>query len=259
MKKLMLRLTGFFLLSSFIMTANAQKDIYEIRTYKLKSQDQVNATDHFLKEAYLPALHRQGIQHIGVFKPISNDTASMKQIYVLVTYKSLDDWRNSKLKLEADPVFTSTGKYFLDADTAHLPFVRVESTILEAFPDQPGLIPTPLKSNPDAVYEMRSYESPTKVLHQTKVNMFNAGGEIKLFKRLDFQAIFYADVISGSRMPNLVYMIAFSSAAARDAHWKAFGDSPEWKNISTDPKYRNNISVNHIDSYLMHRTDYSDL
>jgi hypothetical protein len=89
--------------------------------------------------------------------------------------------------------------------------------------------------------------------------MFNAGGEIKLFKRLDFQAVFYADVLSGSRMPNLVYMIVFTNAAARDEHWKAFGSSPEWKAVSSDPQYRNNISVNHIDSILMHRTAYSDL
>ena len=102
------------------------------------------------------------------------------------------------------------GKDFLNADTAHLPFTRVESTLLEAFPDQPKLIPTKLKNDPDAIYELRSYESPdTGTLHMLKVDMFNAGGEIKLFKDLDFQAVFYADVLSGSRMPNLVYMVVF--------------------------------------------------
>ena len=59
------------------------------------------------------------------------------------------------------------------------------------------------------LYELRSYESPTEELHRIKVNMFNAGGEITLFKRLDFQAVFYADVLSGSQMPNLVYMVVF--------------------------------------------------
>ena len=113
----------------------------------------------------------------------------------------------------------------------------------------PKLIPTTLKSNPDAVYELRSYECPTEELHRIKVNMFNEGGEIALFKRLDFQAIFYGDVLSGSRMPNLVYMVVFKDTASRDEHWKAFGGSPEWKKISVDPMYRNNISVNHIDSY----------
>ena len=65
--------------------------------YKLKSAAQVTATDNFLKDAYLPALHRQGIKNIGVFKPIANDTAVIKQIYVIVPYSSLDAWRNSKI------------------------------------------------------------------------------------------------------------------------------------------------------------------
>jgi len=259
MKKLIVRLTGFILLNAFCLMGYTQKDIYEIRLYKLKSAAQIMATDNFLKDAYLPALHRQGIKNIGVFKPIANDTTMIKQIYVIVPYSSLDAWRNSKTQLEKDNVFNSTGKSFLDADTSHTPFIRVESTILEAFPDQPKLIPTVLRANPDAIYEMRSYESPTKELHRIKVKMFNAGGEIKLFKRLDFQAVFYADVLSGSRMPNFVYMVVFANAASHDEHWKAFGSSPEWKTISKDPQYRNDISVNHIESILMHRTEYSDL
>ena len=259
MKKWISRLTGILLLNAFCLMANAQKDIYEIRVYRLKSEAQVAATDSYLKTAYLPAMHRMGIKNIGVFKPLANDTALNKQIFVIVPYSSLEAWRKSKTAILNDAAYMESGKFFLDADTGHLPFVRVESTILEAFPDQTKLIPTPLKSNPDAIYELRSYESPTRALHITKVDMFNAGGEVALFKRLDFQAVFYADVLSGSRMPNLVYMVAFANLAAREEHWKAFGSSPEWKQISTDPKYRNNISVNHIDSYLMHRADYSDL
>jgi hypothetical protein len=66
-------------------------------------------------------------------------------------------------------------------------------------------------------------------------------------------------VLSGSRMPNLVYMIVFPNAATHDEHWNAFRDSPEWKTVSTDPQYQNKISVSHIDSILMQRTAYSDL
>jgi hypothetical protein len=259
MKKLMARLCCLAAFMAIFLLVHAQKDIYEIRLYKLKSAEQVAATDNYLKETYLPAMHRMGIKQIGVFKPISNDTAAVKQIYVIVPYISLDAWRKTKSNVETDPVYAAAEKTFSEADTGHLPFFRVESTILEAFPDHPKLMPTALKSNPDAIYEMRSYESPTDKLHRVKVKMFNAGGEITLFKRLDFQAIFYADVLSGSRMPNLVYMIVFPSAAARDEHWKAFGESPEWKTISTDPQYENKVSVSHIDSILMQRTAYSDL
>ena len=259
MKKCFTRLTGILMLNTICLLAFAQKDIYEIRVYSLKSDAQIAATDLYLQEAYLPAMHRMGIKNIGVFKPLANDTSLNKRIFVIVPYTSLEAWHKSKSAILKDAAYMESGKTFLNADTGHLPFVRVESSLLEAFPDQTKLIPTGLKSNPDAIYELRSYESPTKALHITKVDMFNAGGEVALFKRLDFQAIFYADVLSGSRMPNLVYMVAFSSLAAREEHWNAFRDSPEWKKISTDPNYRNNISVNHIDSYLMHRTAYSDL
>jgi hypothetical protein len=249
----------FLLVNAFGMIAYAQKDIYEIEVYKFRTTAQENATDNYLKDVWLPAMHRLGIKQIGVFKPLSNDTAAVKKIIVLVQYISLDVWRRTKSNIQMDPVYTGASKSFEDADTSHLPYTRMESTILEAFPDQPKLIPTTLKSNPDALYELRSYESPTEELHRIKVNMFNAGGEIILFKRLDFQAVFYADVLSGSQMPNLVYMVVFQNAADRDSKWKAFGSSKEWKTISTDPKFRNDVSVSHIDSILMHRTPYSDL
>jgi hypothetical protein len=48
--------------------------------------------------------------------------------------------------------------------------------------------------------------------------MFNEGGEIELFKRLNFNAVFYASVISGSRMPNLMYMTSYESKADRLAY-----------------------------------------
>ncbi len=258
MKK-MIRLIVFILLNAICFVSYGQKDIYEIQVYKLKTAAQENATDNYLKDSWIPAMHRLGIKQIGVFKPVSNDTAVVKKIIVIVQYISLDVWRRTKSNIETDPAYMNAAKIFTDADTSHLPYVRMESTIMEAFPDQPKLIPTTLKSNPDALYELRSYESPTEELHKIKVNMFNAGGEIILFKRLDFQAVFYADVLSGSQMPNLVYMVVFANAAEREAKWKEFGASKEWKTISTDPKYRNNVSVSHIDSILMHRTAYSDL
>ena len=89
--------------------------------------------------------------------------------------------------------------------------------------------------------------------------MFNEGGELTLFKRLNFSAVFYASVLSGSKMPNLMYMTIFENMAEHDAHWKAFVNSPEWKSLSAMPEYENKVSVSHIDSILMHPTEYSDI
>ena len=58
---------------------------------------------------------------------------------------------------------------------------------------------------------MRSYESPTDGLYKNKVHMFNEGGEIDLFKKLEFNAVFYADVLSGSKMPKVLSRYAVQS------------------------------------------------
>ena len=86
--------------------------------------------------------------------------------------------------------------------------------------------------------------------------MFNAGGEVKLFDRLKFNAVFYGEVISGSKMPNLMYMTTFTDQTSRDEHWEAFVDSPEWKEISVLSKYENTVS--HADIYFLYPTAYSD-
>jgi len=79
----------------------------------------------------------------------------------------------------------------------------------------------------------------------------------KLFKKLGFNAVFYASVLSGAHMPNLMYMTSFENMASREQHWKTFGSDPFWKNLSASPEYQHNVS--HIDIVFLHPTDYSDL
>src|SRR5690242_5729809 len=84
--------------------------IFQICIYHLKNNEQVKATDHFLETAFLPALHRFGIKNIGVFKPIANDTAAEKLIYVLIPFSSADQWMKISDRLNADAVFKSSAK-----------------------------------------------------------------------------------------------------------------------------------------------------
>jgi len=83
----------------------------------------------------------------------------------------------------------------------------------------------------ERVYELRSYESGSYKIYRNKVHMFNEGGEIDLFDRLGFNAVFYGDVIYGAKMPNLMYMTSFENKKARDEHWAAFGKDPAWKTL----------------------------
>ena len=102
----------------------------------MKTAEQLNATDNYLKDAYMPVMHRMGIKQIGVFKPISNDTAVVKEIIVIVPYISLDVWQRTKSNILKPMPLTSGGaKAFQDADTSTPAlYKRMESTIMEAFP-----------------------------------------------------------------------------------------------------------------------------
>jgi hypothetical protein len=160
--------------------------------------------------------------------------------------------------LQKDKQYTEAGKDYLDAIYTDVPYSRIESMLLQAFKDMPQLALPDLKSpRNERVYELRSYEGHTEKIFTNKVHMFNEGGEINIFKKLGFNAIFYAEVIAGPHMPNLMYMTSFENQASRDAHWKSFSDDPDWKKLSGRAEYKNNVSK--INIYFLRAADYSDI
>jgi hypothetical protein len=247
-----------FLVSAMSFTSKAQGSeyYYRIRIFHYKTQAQEDRLDKYLKNALLPALHRQHIPEVGVFKPVELDTADRK-IYVLIPFKTLDQFENTRAKVWADKQYLEDGKDYVDAEYNNLPYNRIEVIELRAFPKWPAPTePNLTSAKTGRVYELRSYESPTEKLNINKVKMFNDGGETALFKRLNFNAVFYAEVIAGSHMPNLMYMTTFENKADRDKHWDAFSNDPEWKKLIADPQYAHNVSK--ADIFFLHPTEYSD-
>ncbi|HAH22326.1 MAG TPA: NIPSNAP family containing protein [Prolixibacteraceae bacterium] len=245
-------------LALFSVSAMAgSRDYYQIQVFRLTGKAQEAKLDNYLKNAYLPAIHRAGIPKVGVFKPVESDTTSGKRVYVWMSFKSLDQFSKIQDVLLKDKDFQAKGIDFLGAPVDQKPFVRKESILLKAFPDAPNFfIPTYSTSPSERIYELRSYEGPTDNLFRQKAKMFNEGGEIKLFNSLGFNTVFNAEVISGSTMPNLMYMTSFSDMASHDAHWKTFGSHPDWKKLSSMDEYKNTVSKAVI--LLLHPTDYSD-
>jgi len=235
----------------------ADKYYYQIKVYHLKNDLQIARVEHYLETAYIPAMHKIGVKAVGVFKPVDIDTADRK-IYVLTPFKSWDNLESAPAKLLKDEQYLTSGKDYLDAAYSDIPYNRIETIVLRAFPAMPGYaIPALTANKPDRVYELRSYESPTEKYHVNKVRMFNEGGEVELFKSLNFNAVFYASVISGGRTPNLMYMTTFNNKQDRDDHWKAFSSAPVWKALSAKDEYQHNVS--HIDDIFLHPTSYSDI
>lgn len=246
--------TALFVLSAGKSFSN---EIYEITVYHFKNAAQEITLDTYLQTAYLPALHRKQIKNVGVFKPIVNDTAADKTIYIVLAFKSLTDIQTLQAALNKDEIYKEAGKNYLTASYQNPPYTRMEKILLTAFESSPQMnLPKLSGDKKDHIYELRSYESPTENYHINKVTMFNTGNEIGIFTKLNFNAVFYGDVISGCRMPNLMYLTSFENMAERDAHWKSFGDNAETKKLFAMDEYKNNVSK--ADIILMHATDYSD-
>lgn len=260
------RLFCLFILlqSSFLYASNplAGREFYELKVYHYKTTDQEQKLDNFLQKAYLPALHRVGITKVGVFKPIVNPatpaTTDDRLLYVFVPFRSRDDFFKLDDKLAKDKQYLADGNEYLDALYNTPPYDRIETILLNAFDKSPQFNLPALTSPPqERVYELRSYEGHTEKISRNKIDMFNQGDEIGLFKRLGFNAVFYAEVVAGSRMPNLMYLTTFDNKASRDAHWDAFGKDEYWKKLSAMPNYQKNVSKN--DTRFLYPTDYSDI
>jgi hypothetical protein len=238
-------------------TIPAKQQYYEIKIYRIADKTQESRVDAYLRDAYLPALHRAGIPIVGVFKPVEADTAFGKLIYVFIPYKTIDQYLQLPGLLEKDKVYTEAGKSFVDAAYDNAPYKRYESILLKAFMNMPEFAAPKFSTAPgEKIYELRSYESATEAKAVKKIEMFNQGGEIELFKNLGFNAAFFAEVLTGSHMPNLMYMITFADMKSHDDHWNAFKDSDGWKKLSGMDEYKNTVSK--ANPYLLHPTSYSD-
>ncbi len=236
---------------------SSNRSCYALTVYHFDTKAQEQVIDNYLRDALLPALHRLKVSNIGVFKAISNDTTSDKQLYVIMSLPSVEAVTTLQGKLADDKTFPAAGEAYINAPYNAPAFKRKETILLQAFPLAPQMeLPRLNGDRSNRIYELRSYESASEMIFRNKVKMFNEGGEIALFKRLNFNAIFYSEVIAGDKMPNLMYMTSFENMADRDAHWKAFVEDPEWKKLSSMPEYQNNVSK--IDITFLRPTAYSD-
>ncbi len=226
---------------------------YQIKIYHFRTKAQEAQLDSYLQNAYLPAMHRAGIKSVGVFKPIVQDTTD-QLIYVFTPFLKFDQFLTLDEKLKNDSQYLTASKDYNEAAYNASPYSRIESILLKAFSGMPApAVPKLSSAKNERVYELRSYEGATEALSLNKINMFNVD-ELSIFTNLNFNPVFYGQVISGSKMPNLMYMTTFNNKADRDKHWADF--TPEYRKISGKPEYARNTSKNTM--YFLYPADYSD-
>ncbi|MGW1455664.1 NIPSNAP family protein [Salegentibacter agarivorans] len=244
----------FLLIFAPLVNQAQEQEYYELKVYEFENHDQVEKTENYLQNALLPGLKDLGVKNIGVFKPKAD---SLNKLYVLIPYTSLEEFASKNKAFQNSEVFQQKDGDYISGSNDNPPYKRMSTILLKAFKDMPVMKPSAIEGpKKDRVYELRSYQSSTEALLKNKIKMFNEGGEIKLFDELDFNAVFYGEVIAGPHMPNLMYLTTFSDQESRDEHWESFGNSPVWKKMEAIPEYQGNVSK--IDIHYLYPTDYSD-
>lgn len=233
------------------------REYYELRRYHLRSGPQVKLTHDYLRQALLPALNRLGVSPVGVFNTVLGPESPT--LHLLLPSPLLETLADLRFRLQQDAAYLQAGSAFLSAPASSPAYIRVESELMIAFQGRPRLTVPPVTAARGArVFELRTYESPTDRDHERKVEMFHSG-EFDVFEKAGFWQVFYGDKLVGPRLPNLTYMLGFPNLAARDNMWAAFGSAPDWKKLTSSPRFNFEETVCNITNIILSPTPYSQI
>lgn len=244
---------GAATLGSALHTADAfahspkAQQILELRRYDMPLGDQ-QRLHTFVEEVLLPAYKRIGVGPVGAFTVLYGQTNPT--LYLLLPYASLEAFGASRGRLFEDEAYTNAVDTAMDE--AH--YLRYSSDLMRAFEGIPTVeVPDTSKQR---IFELRTYESHNMERAKRKVEMFNRG-EIDIFRATNLTPVFFGETLIGERLPNLIYMVTHPDMTARDEHWQAFIDHPDWKAMSSDPYYAGTVS--NISTIVLRPTQYSEI
>ncbi|MBN2328963.1 MAG: NIPSNAP family protein [Candidatus Omnitrophica bacterium] len=232
--------------ASPVLTADASREgadrqYLEMRRWHTLIGSKKGFLEKFLHEAAIPAWNRLGIGPVGVFNVMFGQ--SSPTLYVLLPHNSLESVVTATRRMLADEEFLGKGSEFLNCAMSDPSYVRYESSLMTAFSHMPKVeVPDAVKNKDSRIFEMRTYESHSEIKAKKKIEMFNEGGEIEIFRQTGLHPVFFGESIIGPQLPNLTYMLAFEDMDARYKNWDVFRNSPAWKELSGKEEYRDTVS-----------------
>lgn len=223
------------------------KALIEVRVYHFASADKQQAYAKFLGEVEIPALNRAGVQPVGAFRLFGKDNPKLTppgdstDLYVILPYKSAETLITLEDRLAADEAYQQAGASLLNTPKNQPAFARYESSLLSAF-DQFPQVQVP-NTSPERLIQLRTYESHSRERARKKLEMFQQGGELEIFKRSGMPGVFFGEALVGTKLPNLTYMLSFENDDAQKKGWNNFGKDPDWKKLSKDDAFKDTVST----------------
>jgi hypothetical protein len=218
-------------------SSSGAKEIYEWRIYSLSGDGDL--LDSFFQDVLFPAYHRKKIK-TGAFRLYKVKDGEKEQRHILFIYPDIKTYLQVKKTIWDDREFRQKAQAFYDT-TAPVPvYSNFESYLSEAFDK------IPVHRDPDpsrTLFEIRIYHSPNEEANQRKVKMFNKE-EIDLFDNVTINSVLYGEILSGPRMPALLYLTWYKDENTRNEAWEKFRNHPNWKRMSALPEYAHTATDN---------------
>jgi len=230
----------------------------ELRKYYLVNRSAAARFNTFLEKAALPALNRIGVEPVGVFTVTYGENMPGLTVMILLPFSSLEAWATAKSRLALDEGFNRDGADVLDTSQANPAYLRVDTSLLHCFKGMPTLeVPPQKKAGKARLFELRIYESHCVKPALKKIEMFNEGGEIEIFRKTGLNPVFFSETLAGTQMPNLHYMLCHDDMAARDAGWDRFAKDPAWIALRDMEKYKDTVS--NITDVILRPAEFSQV
>ncbi|MHC4619625.1 MAG: NIPSNAP family protein, partial [Planctomycetota bacterium] len=215
----------------------SKREYYELRAYRLKSQDKQKVLLDYFKAAAIPALNRIGVKPVGVFTAFEPESPDL---YVLLVHRSLESVVTASGLIGADARYRKAAASVLDAPKSDPTYERIESSLMLAFEAIPRLeIPTKAQSR---IFQLRIYESHNSLAGKKKIEMFNTAGEIAVFRKVGMDPVFFGESLIGPELPNLTYMLGFDDMDAKEKAWSKFRVDPDWLKLKANLYYKDTVS-----------------
>jgi hypothetical protein len=236
--------------------AATRPQVLELRRYRLRNGALATRFAAYAKDALVPALGRAGLAPIGAWTVAMGPDSPT--LHLLLPHPDAASVVTLDARLEADAEYRKAAASSLVLPPADAPFLSCDSSLHAAVATMPGIEkPTGAAAGKDRVFELRTYRSATEAASRRKIDMFEAGGELGLFRRVGLNTVFFGRDLVGPGLPSLTYMVVFADADAREKAWAAFREHPEWVKMRDDPRFADTVS--NIDSSLLRPTDYSQI
>lgn len=185
--------------------------------------------DSWAKDSLGPLLTKSGVSAWGCFSLELG--IGTPQLMVLIEHESIGQMNQLWGKVRSGEEFKEAMRKL---DEGSVPaFDSEEKRLLLLTPFSPSLVQAKGKQDSPRYFELRVYHSPTYRQLRAVYERF-AGPEIQIFHRVGIHPVLFAEPLYGPDLPNITYLIPFTSLDAREKAWKAFGDDPEWQRVRAE-------------------------